>query len=86
MFENNIQGLLDMSNTDPRHKNIWGFQGQWETIMKPYINSKMNSIQKLDTLLKTDVGPAFLEQGRELFFKEVYNKREIKNTYFGVAV
>ena len=86
MFGNDKQGLLSMSNTDARHKNIWGFQGQWDTIMSPYINSKMNSIQKLDTLLKSDVGPAFRDQGREIFLNEVYDKREIKNSYFDVAV
>lgn len=84
-FKNDIPGLLSMSNTDPMHKNIWGPQGQWDTIMKPYINSKMDSIQTLDKLLKSNVGPGFLDRGRMVYLDNLYANRNSKNKYFEVA-
>jgi hypothetical protein len=85
-FKNDIPGLLAVNNADPLHKDAWGPKGQWETIIKPYINSKMNSIQKLDELLKSNVSPGFLNQGRKLYLDKVYANRNSKNSYFDVTV
>ena len=85
-FKNDIPGLLAMSGFDPIHKDAWGPQGQWETIIKPYINSKMESIETLDKLLKSNVGPGFLDRGRMVYLDSVYANRNSKNSYFEIVV
>ncbi len=84
-FKDDKQGLLAMTSVDPLHKDAWGPQGQWETIIHPYVISKMASVQKLDIILKSGSGQGFLDQGRMLYLNNVYENRNSRNSYFAVA-